>query len=199
MAFLALGDVITAVLFQNGAFTAARFALRVGHPGRLGRGAAGADPRPALLLHVLRAARYAHAAALRRRPRLAHHRAGLRLRPAAAAAGSASIRAGAWPGSPPRPASAVGGIHAAAPHAEPAHRPTGLPVSLVAKLWGSAALAAAGAWGVKLAIGMARPVADGATHPLHLRGPLPPPHLPARRGRMRPRGPAPSVGAGHAR
>jgi len=39
--------------------------------------------------------------------------------------------------------------------------PTGIPAPLVAKLWGSAVLAAAAAWGVKLAIGMQRPVVDG--------------------------------------
>ena len=39
--------------------------------------------------------------------------------------------------------------------------PTGIPAPLVAKLWGSAVLAAAAAWGVKLAIGMHRPVVDG--------------------------------------
>jgi putative peptidoglycan lipid II flippase len=35
--------------------------------------------------------------------------------------------------------------------------PTGLPVSLVARLWGSAALSAAAGWGVKLAIGHHNP------------------------------------------
>jgi len=39
--------------------------------------------------------------------------------------------------------------------------PTGIPVGLMARLWGSALLAAAAAWGVKLAIGMSRPVIDG--------------------------------------
>jgi putative peptidoglycan lipid II flippase len=39
---------------------------------------------------------------------------------------------------------------------------TGLPVSLVAKLWTSAALAAAAAWGVKAAIGEHRPVFEAA-------------------------------------
>jgi len=39
--------------------------------------------------------------------------------------------------------------------------PTGLPVSLVARLWTSAALAAAGAWGVKLAVGDSRPIVFG--------------------------------------
>jgi len=38
---------------------------------------------------------------------------------------------------------------------------TGLPASLVARLWTAAALAAATAWGVKLAIGTHRPVVDG--------------------------------------
>ena len=38
---------------------------------------------------------------------------------------------------------------------------TGIPAVLVGKLWGSALLAAAAAWGVKLAIGMQRPVVDG--------------------------------------
>ena len=35
---------------------------------------------------------------------------------------------------------------------------TGLPVSLVVRLWASAAVAAAAGWGVKLAVGMGRPV-----------------------------------------
>jgi len=39
--------------------------------------------------------------------------------------------------------------------------PTGIPAALLGKLWGSAALAAAAAWGVKLAIGMDRPIVDG--------------------------------------
>jgi putative peptidoglycan lipid II flippase len=39
---------------------------------------------------------------------------------------------------------------------------TGLPVSLVAKLWTSAALAAAAGWGVKLALGGNHPVVFGA-------------------------------------
>jgi putative peptidoglycan lipid II flippase len=39
---------------------------------------------------------------------------------------------------------------------------TGLPASLVAKLWMSAAVAAAAAWGVKLALGEGRPIVFGA-------------------------------------
>ncbi len=38
---------------------------------------------------------------------------------------------------------------------------TGVPAAMLARLWGSAALAAAAAWGVKLAIGMARTIPDG--------------------------------------
>ena len=37
MAFLALGDVITAALFQTGRFTRPGFEVRLGHPGRFGR------------------------------------------------------------------------------------------------------------------------------------------------------------------
>jgi putative peptidoglycan lipid II flippase len=40
--------------------------------------------------------------------------------------------------------------------------PTGLPASLVAKLWTSAAVAAAAGWGVKLALGEGRPIVFGA-------------------------------------
>jgi putative peptidoglycan lipid II flippase len=39
---------------------------------------------------------------------------------------------------------------------------TGLPAALVAKLWSSAALAAAAAWGVKLAIGHQGPILGAA-------------------------------------
>jgi len=38
---------------------------------------------------------------------------------------------------------------------------TGVPAGLVAKLWTSAAIAAAAAWGVRIAIGMQRPIVDG--------------------------------------
>jgi putative peptidoglycan lipid II flippase len=37
---------------------------------------------------------------------------------------------------------------------------TGLPAGLVARLWGAAAAAAAAAWGVKLAVGLERPIVD---------------------------------------
>jgi putative peptidoglycan lipid II flippase len=41
--------------------------------------------------------------------------------------------------------------------------PTGLPAPLVAKLWTSAAVAAAAAWGLKLGIGTRHPLAYGAS------------------------------------
>jgi putative peptidoglycan lipid II flippase len=41
--------------------------------------------------------------------------------------------------------------------------PTGLPAPLVAKLWISAALAAASAWALKLAIGTRHPMVYGAS------------------------------------
>jgi hypothetical protein len=39
---------------------------------------------------------------------------------------------------------------------------TGLPALLVVKLWTSAAIAAVGAWGVKLALGNGHPIVFGA-------------------------------------
>ena len=50
-------------LFQSGGFTARRFQLRLGHPGRLRGGPAGVDAGPALFFHLLCPARHAHAAA----------------------------------------------------------------------------------------------------------------------------------------
>ena len=67
MAFLAFGDVIAALLFQNGGlFTRDGVAVRVGNSRRLGRRAARVDARSPLLVDVLRAARHAHAAAVSR-------------------------------------------------------------------------------------------------------------------------------------
>ena len=64
MAFLALGDVIAAAVLQSGRFTRARRGLRLGHSGGIDGRAAGVDAGPAVFVDLLRAARYAHAAAV---------------------------------------------------------------------------------------------------------------------------------------
>ena len=98
VAFLALGDVIAAALLQTGRFTSRRRGVRLGHPGRLGGRPAGVDARPAVLVDLLRAARHAHAAALRARPRRADDRARLSVRDSAAATARPARAAGARPG-----------------------------------------------------------------------------------------------------
>ena len=72
MAFLALGDVIAAALFQTGTIHARRFAITSGASWRARRWDCWLDARPAVLVDLLRAARHAHAAAVRRDPRGAH-------------------------------------------------------------------------------------------------------------------------------
>ena len=72
--FLALGDAIAGVLLQHGALHARRTACDVGHPRRLGGRTRRERARPPLLVHLLRAARHAHAAALRHRARDPHRR-----------------------------------------------------------------------------------------------------------------------------
>ena len=52
----------------------------------------------------------------------------------------------------------MGGVHAAAAHAERRIGRTGLPASLVARLWTAAAAAAAAAWATRLGIGHHRPI-----------------------------------------
>ena len=85
MAFLALGDVIAAALFCRPDASPAQDAMYVwGDPRRLGRRAARVDAGPALLVDLLRAARHAHAAALRVDPRRADDGLGLPVRVPAA-------------------------------------------------------------------------------------------------------------------
>ena len=164
LAFLALGDVIAAALLQTGRFTHARRAVRLGHPGRLDGGAARLHARPPLRLDLLRAARHAHAAALRGGARGADH--GARL-------GYARFRClPALVGIDPR--WGVAGLTASAGLAgwvefvllrRTLNRrigSTGLPPWLAAKLWIAAGAAAAAGWAVKLALGRANPVVAAA-------------------------------------
>ena len=139
MAFLALGDVIAAALFQTGRFTHAGRDVRLGHSRGLGGRTARVDARPAVLLDLLRAARHADAAAVRDRARRADHRLGLPVRdPAAALArhrpawGAAGLTASAG---------IAGWVEFALLRRTLNRRigTTGLPVSLTARLWTSAA------------------------------------------------------------
>jgi putative peptidoglycan lipid II flippase len=75
VAFLALGDVITAALFQRGRFSHDNVFVCLGDPRRVGGRAAGIYAGPALLLHVLRVAGHAHALAIRHSSCGAHLRA----------------------------------------------------------------------------------------------------------------------------
>ncbi len=77
-----------------------RFALRLGDAGRRRDRPARLHARPPLLLHLLGPARHAHAAEIRRHPRLSDHGSRLRLRDPAATRCSASTAIGAWPASP---------------------------------------------------------------------------------------------------
>ena len=102
MAFLALGDVIAAALFQTGRFARADavyvWAILAGSAVGLLR----VDARPAVLVDLLRAARHADAAALRDRPRRARDGARVLCRDSAAALARHSSQRGAWPGWPRR-------------------------------------------------------------------------------------------------
>ncbi len=154
-------------------FTARRFALRLGDPRRAGRGPAGLHARPPLLLHLLRPARHAHAAALRRDPRLSDHRSGLRLRHPAAARWLGIDRA--WGVAGLTGSAGVAGWVEFALLRRTLNRrigSTGVPAALLARLWGSAALAAAGAWGSEACNRHGTPRPRRPTHPLRLRGPL---------------------------
>ena len=85
VAFLALGDVIDGGAVSDREIHARRFALRLGNPGRLRGGAAGVHAGTPVFLDLLRVARYAHAAAIRRGAGLADHRPGLFVRDSPAA------------------------------------------------------------------------------------------------------------------
>ena len=67
MVFLAFGDVVAAALLRDRTLQPCRRGLRLGHPRGVRRRSARVDARPLVLVDVLRAARYADAAALRGR------------------------------------------------------------------------------------------------------------------------------------
>ena len=85
MAFLALGDVIAALLLADWPFRARRFYLCLEHRGGIVGGTAGVDVRPPVFVDLLRAARHAHAAAIRDDPRSAHDGSWVSVRAAVAA------------------------------------------------------------------------------------------------------------------
>ena len=155
--------MIAAALFQNGRFTARGFASTCGASWPVRRSGCW---RPTLgrlySSDLLRAARYAHAAAL-------CHRAGDRSPPGWAISAPSRCRIG----SASIPSWGVAGLTASAGVAgwveftllrRTLNRRigrTGLPASLVAQLWTAAALAAAAGWGVKLVVGRHLPVPPG--------------------------------------
>ena len=160
MAFFALGDVVAAGLYQSGKFTHGGFRIRLGNHRGLGCRPLGVDARPPLRFHLLRAARYADAAALSRR-------CASRLRLDWDTC--ARCRFPRWLGIDPHWGAA--GLTASAGVAgwveftllrrslNTRIGATGVPAPLIAKLWGSAAVGAAAAWGIKLALGHAHPIA----------------------------------------
>jgi putative peptidoglycan lipid II flippase len=134
------------------------FAIRLGHPGRFGCGAAGTDARPVVFVDVLRPSRHANAAPVCRRPRDPHH--GARLSVRVLAAGPAG----------PGAAMGCGRAHGIGRHRGWAEMlmlrrtmngrigRTGLSPSYVAALWSSAAAGAAVGWAIKLALPALHPV-----------------------------------------
>ena len=85
MAFLALGDVVAAALLADGPVSTCRRGVCVGDSRGIGGRTAGLDARPAVRVDILRAARHAHAVALRDRARRLDDGAWLRVRDSGAA------------------------------------------------------------------------------------------------------------------
>jgi putative peptidoglycan lipid II flippase len=162
MAFLALGDVVTGLLFQHGKFTH-RDSIYVG--GILAGSAIG-------LLASTLGRLYSSTYYALRDTRTPLRFAIIRVTLTGALGWLCAVPLPVWLGIEPR--WGVAGLTASAGVAgwveftllrRTLNRRigrTGLPASLVARLWGSALLAAAAAWAVKLAVGMARPKLDGA-------------------------------------
>ena len=159
MAFVALGDVLAAALFQTGRFTGADATYVWSILAGSAVGLARLDHGPALRLDVLRPARHPHAAALRRRARHAGvPRSGfcaalvlpraLGIDPRWGAAGLAA-------------ASGIAGwTEFLLLRRTLRHRigRTGLAPSHLARLWIAAAAAAAAGLAVKLGLGVTQPI-----------------------------------------
>ena len=122
MAFFALGDVDRRRAVPVRQVHPRERGLRLGNHCGLGRRTPRLHARPPLRFHLLCATRYADAAALRVAARRAHRRSGIPVRPPAAPL--ARHRSALGRGGPDRVrgSGGLGGIHAAAAHAERPHR-----------------------------------------------------------------------------
>ena len=163
VAFVALGDILAVGAVPDRALHQRRRDLRVGHPRRLGRRAAGIDARPPLLVDVLRAARHADAAALRARARGADDRARLVLRAVAATHARRATSAGAPLGSPrPRASRAGSSSSCCAPPCAGGSAARDLAPSYLARLWLVAAVAAAATLAMQHLLQVSQPIVRAA-------------------------------------
>ena len=143
VAFLVFGDVIVGAVYQTGRFTHADALYVWGILAGATVGLLASTLGPALFVRLLRAARYAHAAAIRHRARDADHHSRLFLRDSASAScwdRRALGRRGAHGVCGDR---VLGGIHAVAPRLNRRIGRTGISQKYLAKLWVVASVAAA--------------------------------------------------------
>ena len=121
MAFFALGDVVTAALYETREVHAQGFRVRLGNHCGFRHWVVGVDSRPPVRFDVLCAARYADAAALRFGARRTHHQLGVPVRLAASEVARHRSALGGRGADCVGRRGGMGGVHAAAAHAERAH------------------------------------------------------------------------------